>query len=83
MEDEWVWEHKEPLEGKYANCFHVGFNSLEMLIEFGQCHTGTPNLLHTRIIMQPFFCAELMATLRKCIEEYERQYGAIGHTHGT
>jgi len=77
VENEWVWEQKGPLEGKYANCFHVGFNSLEVLIEFGQCHAGSSNLVHTKIILQPVFCLELMATLAKSIEEYEEKYGAI------
>jgi hypothetical protein len=75
--DDWVLEQKKPLEGRYANCFHVGFNSLEVLIEFGQCHAGSSNLLHTRIILQPLFCMELMGTLAKCMQEYEEKYGAM------
>jgi hypothetical protein len=77
VENEWVWAQAEPLEGKYANCFHVGFNSLEVVIEFGQCHAEGSNLVHTKIILQPLFCVELMATLAKSVEEYEAKYGAI------
>jgi hypothetical protein len=77
MENEWVWEREAALEGKYANCFHVGYNSLEVLIEFGQCHAGEASLLHTRIILQPSFCVELISMLRKCVEQYEQQHGEI------
>jgi hypothetical protein len=77
MDDEWIWRQEAALEGKYANCFHVGYNALEVLIEFGQCHNGENNLLHTRIILQPLFCMELISTLHKCIDQYEQQHGAI------
>jgi hypothetical protein len=83
MENEWVWEQDSSLVGKYANCFHVGYNSLEVLIEFGQCHAGDANLLHTRIILQPSFCVELISTLRKCVEQYEQEYGQIEQRNDT
>ncbi len=62
----------EILEGRYANCFQVGQNEFEFLIDFGQsyCESGEENF-HTRIICNQFYVKVLLELLQKSIKRHE------------
>jgi hypothetical protein len=74
-------EHKEcqdanPLEGKYANYFEVGYNAFEFILDFGQLYSeGEEPQLHTRIITSPAYAKALLETLRESVDQYDRAYG--------
>jgi hypothetical protein len=66
------------IEGRYANCFQIGQNELEFLIDFGQsyCQCGEEDI-HTRIICNPFYVKVLLELLQKSIKQYEDDFGSI------
>ncbi len=65
-------------EGRYANCFQIGQNEFEFLIDFGQsyCERGEENI-HTRIICNPFYANVLLKLLQTSIKRYEDDFGPI------
>lgn len=66
------------LEGRYANCFQVGHNALEFLLEFGQVYRSSEQeCFHTRIVTSPVYAKALLATLCDAIDQYERSFGEI------
>ncbi len=66
------------LEGKYANYFRIGFNSLEFIVDFGQYDSESDQAeLYTRIITGPSHAKMLHETLQDSIRKYEAIYGAI------
>ncbi|GJQ60443.1 MAG: DUF3467 domain-containing protein [Candidatus Scalindua sp. AMX11] len=68
----------EAREGRYANCFQIGQNEFEFLIDFGQsyCECEEENF-HTRIICNPFYVKVLLTLLQTSIKRYEEAFGAI------
>jgi hypothetical protein len=78
-------ENKSPfgaglrIKGRYANCFRVGYNACEFVIDFGQIYPeeGDSGEFDTRIITNPQDALELLETMRKSIEEYEQAFGMI------
>ena len=72
-------EGGEALEGRYCNCFSVGHNALEFVIDFGQFYPGGQRRqMHTRIVTNPLYAKALLDTLQRAIDEYERTLGPIG-----
>lgn len=66
------------LEGRYANYFRIGFNSLEFIVDFGQYDPENDQAeLYTRIITGPSYAKMLLETLQDSIRKYEAAYGAI------
>ncbi len=66
------------LTGRYSNCFQVGHNAFEVVIEAGQCYgEGDAARFHTRLVTSPAYARELLETLRAALERYEQTYGAI------
>jgi len=65
-------------EGRYANYFSVGYNAVEILLDFGQFYaeTAAPRI-HTRIVTTPTYARALLDTLRASLDEYETSYGLI------
>jgi hypothetical protein len=76
-------EHKgcqdaSPLEGRYANCFKVGHNAFEFILDFGQLYTKDEEpKMHTRIITSPVYVKAFLETLRDSVDQYEHSFGAI------
>lgn len=68
----------DPLEGRYANAFHVGHNAFEFLLDFGQSipEYEQPQI-HTRIITAPVYAKAFAAVLSEAISKYEAAFGAI------
>lgn len=72
-----------PIEGRYANYYKVGYNALEFLIDFGQYYPDNGGeQIHTRIIMSPVYGRALLETLRESILQYEQTYGTIPDQDG-
>jgi hypothetical protein len=76
-------EHQEcqdanPLEGKYANYFKVGYNAFEFILDFGQFYSkGKEAKMHTRIVTNPAYAKTLLETLRESIDQYEQSFADI------
>jgi hypothetical protein len=64
-------------EGKYTNCFQIGHNAFEFLLEFGQSYADQPELMHTRLVTSPAFAARLSELLVEALSEYESRFGPI------
>ncbi len=68
----------ETIEARYANCFQIGQNEFEFLIDFGQsyCEDEKGNF-HTRIILNPFYVNVLLQLLQKSLKQFEDTFGPI------
>jgi hypothetical protein len=76
-------EEADPVEGRYANYFKVGYNAFEFLLDFGQFYPeGKEVQLHTRIITSPIYAKALLVILRGSIDEYEQSFGVISQEEG-
>jgi hypothetical protein len=65
-----------PLEGRYANYFKIGYNAFELIIDFGQCYAENEEpQLHTRIITNPRYGCDLLNTLRDSLDQFHKTYG--------
>jgi hypothetical protein len=71
-----VWTQTD-FEGKYANCFRIGHNTLEFLIDFGQCGQGTIAILHTRIIVHPADARVFLRLLEKSLLDYTNSHDGL------
>lgn len=74
----------EPVEGRYANYFKVGYNAFEFVMDFGQLYpAGEPGdknaQFHTRIITAPVYARAFVETLQDSIEQYAQSFGEIGN----
>jgi hypothetical protein len=69
-----VWTQTD-FDGKYANCFRVGYNAFEILIDFAQCDPDTTiATLHTRIITSPAYGKVLWTVLTDSLTNHARLY---------
>jgi Protein of unknown function (DUF3467) len=67
-----------PLNGRYANYFKVGHNSVEFVLDFGQLYPENGAVqFHTRIISIPLYAKALLETLGESIDRYEETFGVI------
>ena len=64
--------------GRYANCFKVGYNAVEVVLEFGEQYTdGAASGVHTRIVTNPFCARALLATLDGALAAQAQQVAAV------
>ncbi len=65
------------IKGQYANCFQIGQNEFEILIDFGQSYSenGEENF-HTRIVCNPFYANVLLELLKVSIKRHEVDFGS-------
>lgn len=69
----------ESPEGRYANCFEVGHNAFEFVLDFGQKYDELDAATtHTRIVTSPSYAKALQQTLAESIERYEKEFGPLG-----
>jgi Protein of unknown function (DUF3467) len=69
----------EPLEGRYANYFELGFTAFEFILDFGQFDQETGAVVrHTRIITNPASAKVLLDMLRDLVSEYDAKLGSAG-----
>ena len=67
------WDASAQIEVRYANCFRVGSNENEMVIEFAQCSSnGTSIRAHSRIVTHPDYARNLVRILRTALEDSQR-----------
>jgi hypothetical protein len=76
-QDALAWEEDEGLEGRYANCFRVGYNRFETVIDCGQVSENERVRLHSRILTNPRSAKALHSALQQSLEEYESTFGKI------
>ncbi len=78
MDDDVVVWQNSGLQGHYANCFRVGCNAFEFMIDFAQAAANNQVAeVHTRIILNPVCSRRLLRLLLKSIEQYEQAHGTI------
>ncbi len=68
----------EKTEARYANCFQIGQNEFEILIDFGQSYSenGEENF-HTRIVCNPFYANVLLELLQKSIKQHGDAFRSV------
>jgi hypothetical protein len=67
----------EPLEGKYANYFEIGYTKFEILIDFGQFDPETQSgVRHTRMVLNPASAKVLLEMLGDVLAGYEAEVEA-------
>jgi hypothetical protein len=64
-------------EGKYTNCFQIGHNAFEFLLEFGQSYSDQAEFMHTRLVTSPLYAARLSQLLTEALTQYETRFGPI------
>lgn len=68
----------EPLEGRYANYFEIGFTAFEFILDFGQYDQQTgATVRHTRIITNPASAKVLLDMLLNIVREFESKGAPI------
>jgi hypothetical protein len=78
VEDRPAWDEITKFEGRYANCFQVGYNAFEFLMDFGQISPETSQRqLHSRIITNPGAAKAFWITLGRSLQQYQTAYGVI------
>jgi hypothetical protein len=60
-------------DARYANCFQIGHNAFEFLLEFGQRDART----HTRMYLSPQHARMLSDLLLQALREYESAFGPM------
>jgi len=60
------------LEGRYANCFQVGYNANEFVVDFGQDHGEGQSIFHSRIILHPGNVEAIVKLLSDSLEAWRR-----------
>ena len=70
-------QKRDELLARYANCFNVGHNAFEFVVDFGQFQEGAEPGIHTRIITGPAFAKVLSNLLGESIDRYEEEFGSI------
>lgn len=68
----------KPSEGQYVNCFRIGQNEFEFVLDFGQSYdeNGKENY-HTRIICNSYYVSILLKLLQSSVKKHEEMYGQI------
>lgn len=66
-----AFQRSKKIKGKYANCFKVGHNAFEFILDFGQYspENEEPDIC-TRVIISPGCVKELFIILGESIEQY-------------
>jgi hypothetical protein len=68
---------------QYANYFKVGYNPLEIVIDFGQFYIGDARpTIHTRVVTSPPFGRAFLDVLMQSVQDYEREIGPIAKPAG-
>jgi hypothetical protein len=58
----------------YVNCFHVGHNAFEFVLDFGvAAPEDTTPRMHTRIITSPMLAGAFAGLLAQAVREYEAE----------
>lgn len=71
-------QHAMELEGRYADRFHIGYNSSVFILDFEQSfYNDEKEHIHTRIITSPEDAKNFMELLQKSIGQYEKNHGVI------
>lgn len=66
------------LLARYANCFNIGHNNFEFVLDFGQHYTEEEDtMVHTRIVLSPAYAKMLNCLLTESLARYESEFGEI------
>lgn len=71
-------EHEaDNLSEAYANCFRVGYNSAEFIMDFGRQFDAAASVYYQRIITTPSDAKRLCYLLETSIAGFEEKFGSI------
>jgi hypothetical protein len=65
----------DALEARYSNFLKVGSNECEVILEFGQRYSTSPEHIHTRIITAPRYAEEFLDVLQRALMDQRRGSG--------
>ena len=66
-------------ESRYANYFEIGFNAHEIIIDFGQFHTGdNAPRIYSRIVTSPAYALYLLELLQKTLSDHQIRFHSSG-----
>ena len=65
-------------EARYVNYFEVGFNAVEVVLDFAQSYGATRTSPKVRLVMSPVYAKEFLSMLTLALGNYERSFGEIG-----
>lgn len=64
------------LPARYANCFQIGFNAFEFILDFGQCFEGNrEETFEMRVVTSPKYARMLLETLKDALAKHEAAFG--------
>lgn len=66
-----------PPEARYVNDFAVGFNALEVVLDFAQSYGPANTPPTVRLVMSPVYAKEFLTMLTAAIAEFERTFGTL------
>ena len=65
-------------EGTYANFFMITYSPSEFILDFGRILPGLPDArIYSRVLSTPQHVKQLLQTIQKNVEQFEKQYGEI------
>src|SRR6476661_4128330 len=68
------FDHRQ--QGRFANAFKSGYNSEEVVMDFGQGYEGEGDVtFHTRIVTSPMYARQMIELLTQTLEDFEAAYG--------
>jgi hypothetical protein len=83
MPEQSINTDKSQLEGRYANYFEIGHNTVEFLLDFGMKYPENETArIHTRVVTSPAYIRALLETLGGALAEYEAAHGAVARAPG-
>lgn len=62
-------------EARYVNCFAVGFNAVEVVLNFAQSYGTAGKSPSVRLVTSPVYAKEFLSMLTAAMAEYKSTFG--------
>lgn len=66
-----------PPEARYVNYFAVGFNAVEIVLDFGQAYSAARPPPGVRLVMSPIYAKQFLSMLAELMGDYEKAFGRL------
>jgi len=67
----------DPKEARYVNSFAVGFNAVEVVLNFAQSYGTGGTSPSVRLVTSPVYAKEFLSMLTAAMGEYENTFGKL------
>ncbi len=67
----------DPQEARYVNSFAVGFNAVEVVLNFAQSYGTGGTAPGVRLVTSPIYAKEFLSVLAAAMVEYETAFGKL------